>query len=62
MERFGAGRLIWGSNFPATYEPSYGEMAAMGREAVGFLTPDDRDAVLGGNAQRLWNIQGGMAR
>lgn len=58
VERFGAGRLIWGSNYPATHQPAYGEMARMAKEAVAFLSPADQVAVLGETAARLWKIGG----
>lgn len=53
-ERFGADRLMWGSDFSQTHDRPYGELVAFGRDAVSRLPADDRRLVLGGTALRLW--------
>ena len=54
VDRFGVDRLMWGSNFSATYEPPYAELVAMGRESLSFLTPEERAKIMGGNALEVW--------
>ena len=54
VERFGVDRLMWGSNFSATYEPPYAELVEMGRESLGFLTAEERAKIMGGNALEVW--------
>ncbi|MBI3744377.1 MAG: amidohydrolase [Chloroflexi bacterium] len=54
VERFGARRLMWGSNYPATYDRPYAEMVAMAKESVSFLPKADQNAILGENAARLY--------
>jgi predicted TIM-barrel fold metal-dependent hydrolase len=51
---FGADRVAWGSDHPQSYELPYPEMVQLARDACAGLDPDDRDAVLGGTAARLW--------
>ena len=54
VDRFGVDRLMWGSNFSATYEPPYAELVEMGRESLGFLTAEERAKIMGGNALEVW--------
>ena len=54
VDRFGVDRLVWGSNFSATYEPPYAELVAMGQESLSFLTPEERAKIMGGNALEVW--------
>ena len=54
VDRFGVDRLMWGSNFSATYEPPYAELVEMGRESLSFLTPEERAKIMGGNALEVW--------
>jgi predicted TIM-barrel fold metal-dependent hydrolase len=53
-ERFGADRLVWGSDYPQTHDRSYAELLALGRDACAGLPADDQAGVLGENALRLW--------
>ena len=53
-ERFGAGRLMWGSDFPQTHDRSYAQLVAWGRRAFSGLAPADRDRALGGTALGFW--------
>jgi predicted TIM-barrel fold metal-dependent hydrolase len=56
-ERFGADRMIWGSNFPPVLTAcSYAEALAFVAEECDFLTAEDRDKVLGGTASRLLGL------
>lgn len=52
--RFGAQRLMWGSNYPASHDGSYGDMVQLGRTALPWLTRDERQWLLGGTAMQLW--------
>jgi predicted TIM-barrel fold metal-dependent hydrolase len=54
LERFGANRVMWGSNYPNTHDRSYPEMVALARNALGYLDPTDQELVFGGSALRLW--------
>ena len=53
VDRFGADRVAWGSDYPQT-EGSYAAMVALARRAVADLPPDQQAAVLGATARRLW--------
>lgn len=52
--RFGADRLIWGSDFSQTHDRTYPALVAVGRASAANLSDADADAYLGGNAKRLW--------
>ena len=51
---FGAGRMVWGTDYPQTRDRPYADLVALGRHACERLTPADADRVLGGTAVRLW--------
>ncbi len=53
-DRFGADRLIWGSNFPPVLERcSYQQSIDFIRKECGFITTEDVEMILGGTATRL---------
>lgn len=54
VDRFGADRIMWGSDFCQTHDRSYGELVALGRRAFAALDAASQAACLGGTAQRLW--------
>jgi predicted TIM-barrel fold metal-dependent hydrolase len=54
VERFGAARVVWGSDFPQTVEPDYAGKLALAGSATGTLSADEREAVMAGNAASLW--------
>ena len=54
VDRFGAHRLVWGSNFPATSEPPLKTQLQMAREAMDFLSTGEQDSAFGGTALALW--------
>jgi predicted TIM-barrel fold metal-dependent hydrolase len=54
VARYGARRLLWGSNYPVSQEGSYADMVALGRRALPFLDDAERGAFLGGAAVHLW--------
>jgi predicted TIM-barrel fold metal-dependent hydrolase len=51
---FGAGRMMWGSDFPQTHDRSYPELLALARDACATLPDHDRHLVLGGTALHVW--------
>jgi L-fuconolactonase len=53
-DRFGAGRLVWGSDVGQSLRWSFPEKAAMAREAASLLSDTDRSAFLHDNAARLY--------
>ncbi len=54
---FGAARLMVGSDWPVcTVAADYGRTMAVLSEYVADRPAAERDAVLGGNAQRFWNL------
>ena len=58
FECFGADRLMIGSDWPVcTLAADYGRTLGLVTEYLEGRPPAERDAVLGGNAQRFWNLQ-----
>lgn len=54
---FGAGRLMIGSDWPVcTVAAGYGRAMGVVSSYVADRPEHERDAVLGGNAQRFWNL------
>jgi predicted TIM-barrel fold metal-dependent hydrolase len=54
VARFGAGRLMWGSDHPHSDGPGYGPLVDLARASTEGLADADRAAVLAGTARRLW--------
>jgi predicted TIM-barrel fold metal-dependent hydrolase len=54
FERFGANRVMWGSNYPNTYDRPYPGMVEFAREALRFLEPTEQEWIFGRTALRLW--------
>jgi L-fuconolactonase len=55
FDAFGPGRLIAGSDWPVcTLAGDYSRTMAVLRDYLARRTPAERDAVLGGNAQKVW--------
>jgi len=50
---FGASRIAWGSNFPAS-EGTLAELLAFARSSLAFLPQADRDWIFAGTAQSLY--------
>ena len=50
---FGASRVAWGSNFPAS-ERTLSELLALAQETLGFLTETDREWIFSRTAQTLY--------
>ena len=54
LERFGARRIMWGSNFPATHDRSFKEQVDLAREDLTFLPQNDQHWLFGETALSLW--------
>jgi L-fuconolactonase len=55
LQAFGARRLLWGSDWPVLeLAATYGDWWEDTQALLAPLTPDDRAAVLGGNARRIY--------
>jgi predicted TIM-barrel fold metal-dependent hydrolase len=54
VSAFGAGRLLWGSDWPQSHDRPYAQLVALAHRACAGLTAVERAAVLGGNALTLW--------
>jgi L-fuconolactonase len=58
LESFGSERLMIGSDWPVcTVAASYSEVMNLVIEYFGCYSDDVRNAVLGGNAAKFWNLQ-----
>lgn len=58
LECFGAGRLMIGSDWPVcTVAADYVRTLDVVRDYLSTLPSADREAVLGGNAQRFWDLK-----
>jgi len=58
LECFGPDRLMIGSDWPVcTVAASYETTMAVVVDFVSRLSADERDGILGGNAQRFWNLE-----
>lgn len=57
---FGAGRIAWGSNFPAA-EGSLTELLATARDVLSGLPKDEQALIFGGSVARLYPALAGVA-
>jgi L-fuconolactonase len=58
LEQFGPGRLMFGSDWPVCLlAGSYADVVGLARGAIAALSRDEQDAVLGGNAARVYGIE-----
>lgn len=53
-DHFGAARLLWGSDYPASHERSYPEWVELARASTSHLSKDEANRFLGGTALKLW--------
>jgi predicted TIM-barrel fold metal-dependent hydrolase len=53
VDEFGAGRLAWGSNFPAS-ERTLPELVKLAQDTLGFLPARDREWIFARTAQVLY--------
>jgi predicted TIM-barrel fold metal-dependent hydrolase len=54
LDSFGARRLMWGSNFPATYDRSLRQQVELARTQLSFLSAEEQRWVFGETALSLW--------
>jgi L-fuconolactonase len=54
VSEFGAKRIMWGSNFPATNDSGLKEQLLMARRELAFLSAEDQRWLFGETALRLW--------
>jgi predicted TIM-barrel fold metal-dependent hydrolase len=54
VERFGPDRVVWGSDHPQTTDVDYAGKLALALAATAGLPAEEREAVMAGNARRLW--------
>ena len=55
LERFGAQRLMWATNWPVSLaQLPYARIVALYRDRMSFLTPEEREAILSGTVERIW--------
>ncbi|MEW6268102.1 MAG: amidohydrolase family protein [Thermodesulfobacteriota bacterium] len=52
--RFGAERLLWGSDYSQTHDRPYGDLVELGRSAAAHLGVAGRERFLGATALELW--------
>jgi L-fuconolactonase len=58
FECFGPSRLMIGSDWPVcTVAASYSQVASLVRDYLSRYEPEEREAVLGGNAAKFWQLQ-----
>jgi L-fuconolactonase len=54
IDTFGAHRLMWGTNFPASNDRTYQGFVDYAHEQLSFLLPDERRWIFGDTALSLW--------
>jgi L-fuconolactonase len=55
LQEFGAERLLWGSDWPVvTLACDYATWWKTTQQLIGKLDPEQKDAILGGNAKRIY--------
>ena len=54
IDTFGAHRLMWGTNFPASNDRSFQGFVEYAQKELSFLLPDEKRWVFGDTALRLW--------
>ena len=53
-DKFGAHRLMWGTNFPASNDRTYQGFVGYAREQLSFLSSDEQRWIFGETALTLW--------
>ena len=57
LAQFGAGRLMFGSDWPVcVLAGDYAKVWAETNKAIGSYSPSERDAILGGTAQKVYGL------
>lgn len=57
-QRFGAERLLWGSDYPHTHDRPYNELVVLARQVASELPNGAAAKILGGTATVLWPTLG----
>jgi predicted TIM-barrel fold metal-dependent hydrolase len=60
-DRFGAERLVWGSDVGQSVRWSYAEKVAMARAAADLLAPGERALFLHDNAARIYAVDSALS-
>jgi L-fuconolactonase len=58
LDCFGSGRMMWGSNFPATNDRSLKEQYDLARNELSFVSEADQRRLFGETALGLWPMLG----
>ena len=66
LNAFGASRTVWGTGYPGHHRvkhkwPPLAEELRLIREGLPFLSPADKDQILGGTAAALWRLPAAQA-
>jgi len=56
LDRFGPGRMMWGSNFPATNDRTLKEQYELARNELSFTPEADQRLLFGETALTLWPV------
>jgi L-fuconolactonase len=56
VDRFGARRLMWGSDFPASPVESYAAAVSAARDALAGVDAAGREEIMNGTARRVWRL------
>jgi L-fuconolactonase len=59
VDRFGAERIMWGSDFPASPAPSYAGTLEQALKMTSGLRASAREAILHGTSERVWRLGSG---
>jgi predicted TIM-barrel fold metal-dependent hydrolase len=54
IDRFGARRLMWGSNFPVTHDRSLKDQFDLAKQELSFLPQEDQRWIFGETALMVW--------
>ena len=55
LERFGAQRLMWATNWPVSLvQLPYAKIVELYRDHLNFVTPEEREEILSKTVQRVW--------
>ena len=58
LEAFGADRIMWGSDFPVvSSREGYDNSLRLPLAYFARLSEDERDAIFGGTAMRVWRFE-----
>ena len=63
VDAFGAERMVWGTGYPGHHRqknnwPTLVDELRLIREGLPFLNGTQRERILGGTAEEIWNLRG----